>query len=108
MYRKRARFDDDKVPEEVGGLAKWANTNLLYLPQCNGGLNLPSPSSLYQYFQVSRQCQPLTSADPTVRFIAEENLKSEMTSKRNKFCPAMVVQEAMKDDPSQTRRALHT
>lgn len=56
-------------------LAKSANTGLLYLPQCDGGLNLPSPSSLYQCLQVSRQCQLLTSADPTVRLIAEENLK---------------------------------
>ena len=77
-----------------------------YLPQRDGGLNLPSPSSLYQCLQVSRQCQLLTSADPTVRFIAEENLKLEMASKRKKFRPAMVVQEVMKDDPSQTRRAL--
>ena len=66
------------------GLAKSANTSLLYLPQCDGGLNLPSPSSLYQRLQVSRQCQLLTSADPTVRLIAEENLKSEMASKRKK------------------------
>ena len=66
------------------GLAKSANTSLLYLPQCDGGLNLPSPSSLYQRLQVSRQCQLLTSADPMVRLIAEENLKSEMASKRKK------------------------
>ena len=53
----------------------------------------------------SRGESELTSADPTVRLIAEENLKSEMASKRKKFCPAMVVQEAMKDDSSRTRRA---
>ena len=88
------------------GLAKSATTSLLYLPQHDGGLNLPSPSSLYQRLHVSRQCQLLTSADPTVRFIAEENLKLEMASKRKKFRPTMVVQEAMKDDPSWTRRAL--
>ena len=41
-----------------------------------------------------------------VKFIAEENLKLEMASKRKKFHPAMVVQEAMKDDLSRTRRAL--
>ena len=80
--------------------------SLLYLPQRDGGLNLPSSSLLYQCLQVSRQHQLLTSADPTVRFIAEENLKSEMASKRKKFHPAMVVQEAMTDDPSRTRKAL--
>ena len=94
-----------KFLKKWAGLAKSANTGLLYLPQRDGGLNLPSPSSLYQCLQVSRQCQLLTSADPTVRLIAEENLKSEMASKRKKFCPAMVVQEAMKDDSSRTRRA---
>ena len=41
-----------------------------------------------------------------MRLIAEENFKSEMASKRKKFCPAMVVQETMKDNPSRTRRAL--
>ena len=41
-----------------------------------------------------------------MRLIAEENLKSEMASKKKKFCPATVVQEAMKDDPSRTRKAL--
>ena len=94
-----------KFLKKWAGLAKSANTGLLYLPQRDGGLNLPSPSSLYQCLQVSRQCQLLTCADPTVRLIVEENLKSEMASKRKKFCPAMVVQEAMKDDSSRTRRA---
>lgn len=80
------------------GLAKSANTSLLYLPQCDGGLNLPSPSSLYQCLKVSRQRQLLTSA---LRLIAEENLKSEMASKRKMFHPAMVgCKRAMKDDPS--------
>ena len=41
-----------------------------------------------------------------MRFIAEENLNLEMASKRKKFRPTMVVQEAMKNNPSWTRRAL--
>ena len=107
MVGERAGFDDDKVPEEVGRPGQVSqHYSLLYLPQCVGGLNLPSPSSLYQRLEVSRQCQLITSADPTVRLIAEENLKSEIASKRKKFCPATVVQEAMMDEPSRTRRAL--
>ena len=75
MVGERAGFDDDKVPE-VGRPGQVSqHYSLLYLPQCNGGLNLPSPSSLYQRLEVLRQCQLITSADPTVRLIAEENLK---------------------------------
>ena len=36
-----------KFLNKWAGLAKSANTSLLYLPHCDGGLNLPSPSSLY-------------------------------------------------------------
>ena len=107
MDLERAGFDGDKrFLKKWVSLAKSANTSILYLPQWDRGLKLPSPSSLYQYLQVSKQCQLLTSADPTERFIAEENLKLEMASKRKKFRPAMVVQEAMKNDPSHTRKAL--
>jgi len=34
-------------------LAKSANTSILYLPQWDRGLKLPSPSSLYQYLNVN-------------------------------------------------------
>ena len=53
------------------GLAKSANTALLYLPQRMSGLKLPSLSALYKQLQVSRQCQLLTSADAWVRHLAE-------------------------------------
>ena len=66
----------------------------------------PPPSSLYQRLQVSRQCQLLTSSDPTVRMIAERNLASEVSCKRNKFRPAVMIQQVMKEDPSCTRKSL--
>ena len=34
-----------KFLKKWAGLTKSANTSLLYLPKCDGGLNLPSPSS---------------------------------------------------------------
>ena len=62
-----------------------------------GGLNLPSISTLYKSLQVIRQCQLLTSADPTVRHIAEKGLQTEL-----------VVQQTLQEDPGHTRRTLST
>ena len=73
------------------GLAKPANPNMLFLPQRYGGLDLPSLSTLYKKVQVSRQCQLLTSADATVRRIAEQGLQTESQLKRKKFRPAIHV-----------------
>ena len=76
--RERARF------VLLVGLARTANTSLLYLPQCDcdGDPNLSSPPSLKQHLQVLRLCQLLTYANPnpTMRFIAEEKLKLERAS----------------------------
>ena len=88
------------------GLAKSANPNLLYLSQKQGGLGLPSLSSLHKRLQVSRQCQLLTSPDPCVRFIADNNLQHELSASRMKFRPATAVRDMMCEDPSQTRRSL--
>ena len=90
------------------GLAKSANPNLLYLPRRDSGLNLPSLSFLYKQLQVSRQRQILTSADPCVRRIAENGLQSETSSERKKFQPAVMLQQTMQEDPSQSRKALAT
>ena len=88
------------------GLAKSANPNLLYLSRKQGGLEMPALSSLHKRLQVSRQCLLLTSPDPCVRFIADKNLKKELSTKRAKFRPATEVRETMCKDPSMTRRAL--
>jgi len=88
------------------GLAKSANTSLLYLTLKDDGLNLPSISSIYKSLQVSKKCQLLTSADPTVRRIAEEDLKCELTMRRKKFLPAVVARQALVEDPGRSRAAL--
>ena len=88
------------------GLAKSANPSLLYLPTNKGGLNLPSLSTLFKRLQVSRQCQLLMSKDPTVRKIAEDGLRAELTAKRKMFRPAVVVRDIMKEDSSRGRKAL--
>ena len=71
-----------------------------------GGLNLPALSSLYKRLQVSRQCQFLTSPDPCVRHIAEKQLQAEALQTRKKFKPAVVVRDAMVEDPDTSRKAL--
>ena len=86
-------------------MGRSANVQILYLPQRNG-LNLSSLTSIYKRLQVSKACQLLTSADPTVRRIAEKNLLSELSAKRRKFLPAVVIQQVMQTDPGLSRTAL--
>ena len=88
------------------GLAKSANTALLYLPQRMSGLNLPSLSGLYKQLQVSRQCQLLTSADACVRHLAEKHLQNEDRQSRKSFKPAVIVRDTLADDPGHNRKAL--
>lgn len=88
------------------GLAKSANPNMLYLPRSEGGLDLPSLSGLYKRLQVSRQAQLLTSLDPCVRRVAEDELRREEKSQRALFLPNVVVRDTMQEDPSRTRKAL--
>lgn len=78
-------------------MAKSANTSLLYLSKKEGGLDLPSLSSLYKRLQVSRQCQLLTSEDPCVRRIAEDDLQVEISSRRVKFRPGVDTIENKED-----------
>ena len=80
--------------------------SLLYLSRKEGGLELPSLTGLYKRLQVSHQCQLLTSSDPCVCRIAEDGLQCEVRSQRAKFCPAVVVRDAMKEGPSRSRKAL--
>ena len=88
------------------GLAKSANTALLFLPLSNGGLGIPSITVLYKKLQSSKQCQLLTSNDPCVRYIAEKNIEAEESSQRKKFKPALSVRNILSIRPSQTRRQL--
>ncbi len=62
-------------------------------------LPLPAPPSV--------QTVPATDLGrPHGEVIAERSLQSEIASKRQKFRPGMVVQQAMMEDPSHTRKAL--
>ena len=90
------------------GLAKSANTALLYLLQKMGGLNLPSLTSLYKRLQVSHQSQLLTSPDPCVRHLAEKNLQHELGLSRKKFQASMIVRDVLVLDPGRTRKSLST
>ena len=88
------------------GLAKSANTALLYLPTRLGGLNFPALTSLYKRLQVSRQSQLLMSPDGSVRLLAERNLQHELNLTRKSFKPAVTVRDTMVEDPSRSRKTL--
>jgi len=85
------------------GLAKSA---LLYLPQRMSGLNLPSLLALHKQLQVPRRCQLLTSADACARHLAEKHLQNENRLSRKSFKPAVIVCDALADDPGRKRKAL--
>ena len=88
------------------GLARSANTAILYMRSSSGGLNLPSLTTLYKKLQASRQCQLLTCSDPCVRYVAEKHLQNEARCIRKAFRPAVEVREAMKEDPGANRKSL--
>ena len=76
------------------------------MPKKDDGLGLPSVVLTYKSLQVSRQAQLLTSADSTVRRIAEKNLQDEVAVRRKKFCPAVIVHDTLKQDHGMSRRTL--
>jgi hypothetical protein len=88
------------------GLARSANFAILYLPQKMGGLNLPLISVLYKRLQVARQSQLLTSTDPCVWHMAEKALQRDLTLKRLRFKPSVVIREVMEGNPDFTRKSL--
>ena len=89
------------------GLARSANTAILYLPSKMGGLNLPIISVLYKRLQVTRQAQLLSSSDSCVRHLAERALQNDLSLKRPKFRPSVVVRDVMVINPDYTRRSLY-
>jgi len=77
------------------GLARTANTAILYMKQSAGGLNLPAITTFYKKLQVSRQCQLLTCPDPCVRRIAECNLQCQEKAVNRGFRPDVEAREEM-------------
>ena len=88
------------------GLARPTNPAILYLPHKMGGLNLPLVSVQYKRLQVAKQSQLLTSSDHCVRHIAERSLQRDLTLKRGKFTPSVVVREVMIGNLDFTRKSL--
>ena len=82
------------------GLSKSANTSVLFLSKCEGGLQIPSLITLYQHLQVSHYAQLLTSPDACVRNIVESRLWKEDMAHRMKFRPAVEVRNSLCEDPS--------
>ena len=88
------------------GLAKPANSAILYLPHKMGGLNLTLVSLYYKRLQVAKHSHLLTSSDHCVRHIAERSLKKDLTLKRSKFRPSVVVRDGMVANPDFSRQSL--
>ena len=88
------------------GLARSANTTLLFLSGKRGGLNLPLPSTMHKKLQVSRQALLLTSPDSCVRLMAENASRRALSTSRSKFKPSQEVRDVMIHNPDFTRKSL--
>ena len=83
-----------------------ADPNRLYLPQTNGGFNLPLPSALYQKLQVGKASLLITSRDAGVNHAARESLKKEGKQHRTKFQPYTIAQQVFALDPGASGKAV--
>ena len=90
------------------GLAKSADTARLYLPQSQGGLNLPPISLLYKKHQVSQAYQLLASTDPAVRFTTTVEIRREEALQRATHQPMLAARDTLAEDPGMSKRALMT
>ena len=81
------------------GLARTADSNKLFLPKSNGGLDLPDLTTLYHKLQVSKSARFMYSRDPVVRSIATGETLRERQQTRATFKPFHTVVEAVKEDP---------
>ena len=88
------------------GLARPANTAILFLPTRKGGLGLPCLTSFYKKQQISKHVHLVTSHDISVCHIAERHLQSEDQKQRQKFRLATVVQQVQAEIPGRSRHAL--
>ena len=64
----------------------------------------PQPAILVLSLQAATGVTAVT--DPCVWRIVENGLQSEISAERKKFWPAVMVQQTLQEDPSQSRRAL--
>ena len=88
------------------GLAKTANTAILFLPTNRGGLALPSLVTTYKKQQTSRMAQLLTSGDPGVRSAANLLVLDEEKTKRSRLTPAVFVNGIRELEPPKSKQAL--
>ena len=87
------------------GLARSADTSRLYLPKSLGGLQLPSPSTLYKKLQCAKAATLMSSRDPLVRHLTTWDTLAEASAQRKSFKPYQQVVEATRADPGANRKA---
>ena len=88
------------------GLPRPADPSRLYLPKKNGGLELPSISTLYKKQCASVACQILTSRDPIVRHTATLEIRREADLNRPTHRPMIATRDIWKKDPSANAKSL--
>ena len=88
------------------GLARHANSSILYRSIKKGGLGLPSLVGEYKKLQALKMVQLLLSNDSAVRKIGKLRVMEEEKSQRMKFKPAALVNSILQQQPSQSRQAL--
>ena len=88
------------------GLSRSADPARLYLPKKNGGLILPSITTLYKKVKVSIACQLLMSRDQTTQQVARIQVLKEESQKRSQFQPILLAREVIASDPGARQQTI--
>ena len=86
------------------GLSRSADSNRLFLPKSNGGLELPHLVTVYKKIHAAKAGSHMYSSDSTVRAIATQDTLHEAKLQRVLFQPHQEVVEVMKEDPGASRK----
>lgn len=87
------------------GLARSVDTSRLYLPKSLGGLQLPSPSTLYKKLQYAKAATLMSSRDPLIIHLATFDTLAEASAQRKSFKPYQQVVEAIHANPGTNQKA---
>ena len=90
------------------GIAKSANTSIMFLPSKHSGLSLPSLVGIYKKQQAIRMAQLFSSSDAGVRVAAKLSLEAEQASQRLSFRPAVMADDIRSAYGNANRKQLST
>ena len=85
--------------EEVEWPVQVSSPHHLFLPNSNGGLDLPHLITIYKKIHVAKAASHMYSSDSIVQAIATQDTLCKTNQQWSLFCPHHEVVEVMKVDP---------